>query len=82
MFDTPWPAGAGPQDECGLDPYFVGAGEVDAARELVESTRDAERFLYAGDQHVFADSSLPSYDPDASNVLMRRVLRFLKRVDA
>ena len=25
---------------------------------------DAELFLYPGDQHYFADSSLPSYDPD------------------
>ena len=30
-----------------------------------------------GDQHLFADSSLPSYDPDAAALLTQRVLDFL-----
>jgi dienelactone hydrolase len=34
-------------------------------------------FLYPGDQHSFADSSLPSYDGDAAVLLMRRVPAFL-----
>ena len=40
--------------------------------------KDAELFLYPGDQHYFADSSLPSYDPDATALLVRRVLDFLR----
>jgi dienelactone hydrolase len=60
------------------DPIFVGEGDVDAARELVDSAEDAELFLYPGDQHYFADSSLPSYDPDAAALLTRRVLDFLR----
>jgi dienelactone hydrolase len=36
--------------------------------------------LYTGDQHCFADSSLPSYDADATALLTRRVLAFLERV--
>lgn len=59
------------------DPIFVGEGDLDAARELVEQTRDAELFLYPGDQHYFADSSLPSYDPEATALLTQRVLAFL-----
>jgi dienelactone hydrolase len=35
-------------------------------------------FLYPGDQHYFADSSLPSYDRDATALLIQRVLDFLR----
>jgi dienelactone hydrolase len=62
------------------DPIFVGEGDVDAARALVESTERAELFLYEGDQHYFADSALPSYDPDAAALLLRRTLDFLDTV--
>jgi dienelactone hydrolase len=37
-----------------------------------------ELFLYPGDKHLFADSSLPDYDPDAAKLLMGRVLSFLE----
>ena len=59
------------------DPFFVDEGDVDAARELVESTEHAELFLYPGDQHYFADSTLPSYDAGAAKLLTQRVLAFL-----
>jgi dienelactone hydrolase len=74
-----WPAGV-PVQIHGMDadPIFVGEGDVDAARELVESTDQAELFLYPGSQHYFADSSLPSYDADATALLTRRVLDFLQ----
>jgi dienelactone hydrolase len=62
------------------DPIFMEEGDVDAARELVESADDAELFLYPGDQHYFADSSLPSYDADATKLLRHRVLEFLARI--
>jgi dienelactone hydrolase len=62
------------------DPIFVGEGDLDAARALVESTQHAELFQYRGDQHYFADSTLPSYDAAAGTLLMRRTLDFLERV--
>ncbi len=62
------------------DPFFVGEGDIDAARDLVEQAKDAELFLYPGDQHYFADSSLPSFDPEATSVLIQRVLEFLRTV--
>jgi len=58
------------------DPFFVGE-DIDAARALVDQAKDAELFLYPGEQHLFADSSLPSYDPDAAALLTHRVLDFL-----
>ena len=59
------------------DPFFAGEGDIDAARGLVESAEHAELFVYPGDQHLFADASLPSYDADAAALLNRRVLDFL-----
>jgi dienelactone hydrolase len=77
-FGSSWPAGV-PVQIHGMDadPYFVGEGDIDAARAIVESTADAELFLYPGDQHYFADSSLPSYRADAAALLRERVLEFL-----
>jgi dienelactone hydrolase len=59
------------------DPIFVGEGDIDAAREVVGAAEDGELFLYPGDQHYFADSSLPSYDESATKLLTQRVLAFL-----
>jgi dienelactone hydrolase len=76
-----WPAGV-PAQVHGMDadPIFMEEGDVDAARELMASADDAELFLYPGDQHYFADSTLPSYDADATKLLTQRVLEFLDRV--
>jgi len=77
----PWPEGV-PVQIHGMenDPIFAGEGDIDAAREIVEKVEDAELFLYPGDQHYFADRSLPSYDPEATALLTTRVLDFLARV--
>jgi dienelactone hydrolase len=81
-FGGPWPADV-PVQIHGMDadPFFVGEGDIAAAREIVDSTGDAELFLYPGDEHYFADSSLPSYDAEATALLTQRVLDFLRRVD-
>jgi dienelactone hydrolase len=55
--------------------------DLPAARELVESVDGAELFLYPGDRHLFADSSLADYEPQAAAQLTERVLAFLKNVD-
>lgn len=79
----PWPDGV-PVQIHGMDndPFFVGEGDIHAAREIVDKAEDAELFLYPGDQHYFADSSLPSYDANAAALLTGRVLEFLDRVSA
>jgi dienelactone hydrolase len=77
-FGAEWPA-AVPVQIHGMDadPYFADEGDLDAARAIVESAPRAQLFLYPGDQHYFADSSLPSYRPDAAALLTQRVLAFL-----
>lgn len=81
-FGERWPDGV-PVQVHGMDadPFFAEeGGDLDAARELVASTDQAELFLYPGDEHLFTDSSLPSYEPTAAHLLMERVLRFLDKV--
>ncbi|MGZ4599023.1 MAG: dienelactone hydrolase family protein [Oryzihumus sp.] len=80
-FGTPWPAGV-PVQVHGMDadPFFAGEGDIDAARVLVKEVEDGELFVYPGDRHLFIDSSLTSYDADASAQVTERVLDFLKRV--
>jgi dienelactone hydrolase len=53
--------------------------DLPAARELVE-TAGAELYLYPGDGHLFADSSLPDYDESAAALLEQRTLAFLEAV--
>lgn len=81
-FGPAWPANVPVQVHAmNADPFFVDEGDIDAAREIVDQAPDAELFLYPGNQHLFADSSLPSYDSDASALMIERVLAFLRRID-
>jgi dienelactone hydrolase len=75
-FGEAWPAGV-PVQVHGkdADPFFL--EDIDAARALAASTEEAELFLYPGDQHLFADASVPDYDPEAAALLTERVLAFL-----
>ena len=77
-FGAGWPAGV-PVQVHGMDadPIFAGEGDLDAAKALVAEVEEAELFTYPGDQHLFADSSLASYDAGAAALLTRRVLGFL-----
>jgi len=79
----PWPDGV-PVQIHGMDsdPIFALEGDLDAARELVQTVGPelAELFVYPGDGHLFADSSLPSYDAEAAALVVRRSRDFLDRV--
>ena len=81
-FSDAWPNGV-PVQVHGMDadPEFAGGGDLDAARALVDSTDQAELFLYPGDVHLFADSSLPTYDRTATELMTGRVLAFLSALD-
>lgn len=74
-----WPAGVPAQIHAmEADPWFAEeGGDIDAARALVKEADDAELFLYPGDQHLFADNSLASYDAEAAKLVTERALAFL-----
>ncbi|GAA4701580.1 dienelactone hydrolase family protein [Nocardioides conyzicola] len=78
-FGAAWPEGVPVQIHGKADDEFFDE-DLPAARELAGSTVDAELFLYPGDQHLFADSSLDAYDPEAAALLMERVHTFLASV--
>jgi dienelactone hydrolase len=79
-FGEEWPNGV-PVQVHGKegDEFFL--EDIDAARALVDTGDRAELFLYPGTEHLFADSSLPSYDPEAATLMTERVLAFLDEAD-
>ncbi|MGC4885977.1 dienelactone hydrolase family protein [Micromonospora sp. DT227] len=79
----PWPDGVAVQVH-GMerDPFFGLEGDVDAARELVSIVGPdrGELFVYPGDRHLFTDSSLPSYDAEATALVVTRSRDLLDRL--
>jgi dienelactone hydrolase len=79
----PWPDGL-PVQVHGMegDPFFAGEGDLDGARELVAAIGPglAELYVYPGDRHLFTDSSLPAYDPEATALVLHRSRDFLARL--
>lgn len=78
-FGTDWPEGV-PVQIHGKDGDEFFDEDLPAARELADSVAEAELFVYPGDQHLFADSSLEAYDEVAAAALMKRVQAFLASV--
>jgi len=73
-----WPPGVPLQIHImDADKLALEGGDIDYARELAKTVEGAELFLYPGDRHLFADSSLPDYDAAAAALLQERVLGFL-----
>ncbi len=79
-FGGTWPSGVPLQIHLMEDGEWA-AEDLPAARELVETTDGAELFLYPGDRHLFADSSLSDYDASAATLLGERVLAFLNSIE-
>jgi dienelactone hydrolase len=61
------------------DQFFAHEGDIDAARELVTVVGPelGELFTYPGDEHLFLDRSLPTYDADAAALATQRTLQLL-----
>jgi dienelactone hydrolase len=78
-FETPWPEGVPVQIHM-MDADEWAQEDLPAARDLVAEVEKAELFLYPGDGHLFADSSLDDFDPEAAALLKERVLTFLEEV--
>lgn len=78
-FGGSWPQGVPLQIHMMEDDPWA-AEDLPAARELVETIDGAELFLYPGNRHLFADTSLPDYDESAATLLEQRVLEFLTGV--
>ncbi|MEX1103343.1 MAG: dienelactone hydrolase family protein [Dehalococcoidia bacterium] len=79
-FETPWPKGVPVQIHMMEEDEWA-VEDLPAARELVAGVENGELFLYPGDGHLFADSSLSDFDPEAATLLKERVLAFLAAVE-
>ena len=76
-FGDIWPKGVDMQ-------IHVAEGDEFLEREVVEefvttasASANAELYMYPVSQHLFADSSLASFDPDSARLLTERSLVFL-----
>ncbi|GAA5143546.1 dienelactone hydrolase family protein [Nocardioides marinquilinus] len=78
-FGTAWPAGVPVQIHGNEKDEFFDE-DLPAARELADSTSDAELFVYPGEAHLFSDSSLPAYDAESAGLVKERVLAFLAKL--
>ncbi|MFD3664488.1 dienelactone hydrolase family protein [Streptomyces sp. NPDC058659] len=82
-FGPAWPEGVPVQVHAmDADPFFVGDGDLEAARELVADAGDRELFLYPGSSHLFAERGAASYVPEAADACLGRVLGFLADLKA
>ena len=79
-FGGRWPVAVPLQIHMMEGDEWVLEGDLDAARQLAGATAGAELFVYPGDRHLFADSSLPAYDESGAALLKLRVLRFLDNI--
>ncbi|WP_027342357.1 dienelactone hydrolase family protein [Hamadaea tsunoensis] len=80
-FGGDWPAGVPVQIHAtDQDPFFVGEGDIEFARQIVEQAADGELFLYPGEHHLFADSSIDQYDEKSAALALERSLAFLDRI--
>lgn len=71
-----WPEGLPVQIHGGVDDEWF-AEDLEFAEKLAGSSPNAELFRYSGTKHLFADSSLASYDAQAAGLLLERTLAFL-----
>jgi dienelactone hydrolase len=74
-FESPWPDGVPLQIHTMDGDEWV---ELDVAHDLVDEIEKAELFLYPGNGHLFADSSLSDFDQKAAALLKERTLAFLE----
>lgn len=79
----PWPDGLVVQVH-GMDDdeFFAHEGDLDAARELAKTVGPdvGAVFTYPGNRHLFLDSSLASYDADATALVVERSRTLLDRI--
>jgi hypothetical protein len=60
---------------------FAHEDDLDVARQQEAMVKDSELFLYRGDRHLFADSSLAVFDEAASALLKQGALGFIDRIE-
>jgi dienelactone hydrolase len=54
--------------------------DIETPQRLDATLEEATYFAYPGEAHLFADDSLPSYDPGAAQQAEARVLEALARI--
>ncbi|MGI3784577.1 MAG: dienelactone hydrolase family protein [Janthinobacterium lividum] len=77
---APWPAGVPVQVHLVEGDPLLEAGDLDAARSIVDAVPEALLFLYPGSTHLFTESTSDDHDAAATNLLLERVTELLARL--
>lgn len=76
-----WPAGMPAQIHYTIDDPRRRQEWCDAVAASVRAARaPLETYDYPGDGHLFADASLPDYDPAAAELMYERMISFCSRI--
>jgi dienelactone hydrolase len=78
MFGEAWPLGVAVQLHAARGDEFLETPVVEEFVEEVGRVADARLFLYEGSAHLFTDSSLPEFDPTATDLVLQRSLTLLE----
>ena len=81
MFGSSWPEGVDVQIHVSEGDERYEPDTVAAFIDVARQTSRAELVLYPGSAHLFADSSLTTYEPGSADLLVERTLAFLNRHD-
>lgn len=76
-FGDSWPDGVALQVHVSEHDEWV---ELDVTRDLVAGAADAELFIYPGSGHLFTDSGLDVFVPEAAELVLQRSIEFLDRL--
>jgi len=79
VFGGSWPEGLPLQIHFMEDDPWA-EEDLPVAREIARTVDGVELFLYPGDRHLFADSSVADYDEGAATLLKQRTLGLLDAV--
>jgi dienelactone hydrolase len=77
MFGDSWPEGVDIQIHISEHDEWFEPETVDQFIETVGAVADADLYLYPGSTHLFTDSSLIDYNPNAAELAMQRTITFL-----
>lgn len=76
-FGGPWPRALPAQIHVSEQDPWVELTREEMAAEIP----GAEIFTYPGSRHLFADSTLPEYEPESAGLLLERTIRLLGQID-
>ena len=77
-YGSPWPGGVPLQLHAMADDDWC---DLTGMQDLQNEVEGAELYVYPGSGHLFADSSVADFEPEAARLLLQRTLEFLDPIE-